>query len=510
MSAVVSQDELRLRTRLIHDHEFFCFCCLKIKDKESAKFIPFKFNPSQRYAFQRADAQRRSIGKVRQIRLKARQEGCSTGIQSRLFWFVIHNEGSQAFTMAHNWQTTDALFKMAKIFYEMCPEQTKPHLGKSNESEMSFDKWRSTILCATAGESTQGRGTTNHFFHGSEIAYWKNGEEHVSGIMNSVPTLGSEIYLESTANGTDNIFYELWQKASKGGSEFQATFTPWFWMPDYQMPKPIDGNLLLDSDEKDYQKQYKLTLPQMYWRRMKINDANSKNRDGTKEFDREFPASPAVAFNVSKANGFIKPELIDAAMNCPNAPYGGVKVMGFDVAGEGRDFNAVVVRQGRIADKLKLWQSDDTTVSTSIVANMIKQEKPARVFVDSTGIGKGVFDNLRNMFGNIIESVNSASAAIDSNTYSNKRAEMWAHLKEWLVDYPCVIPSDESIKIALSAVEYVPDGDSKNRLLMAPKENIRKVLGHSPDAADALALTFARPVRAANRETKKSNYAGIV
>jgi hypothetical protein len=488
----ISIEEMRLRERLMHDFEAYAFCCLKIKDKLSGKFVPFRLNKAQKYFLDEARRQKLATGKIRAIMLKARQVGCSTFTEAKAFHFVSHREGVNAFILTHLRQSTDALFKMSKNYYDLCPKEFQPHLGKSNANELYFDNLKSGYLVGTAGEKAQGRGTTNHFFHGSEVAYWQNGGDHISGILKSIPNANNtEVYLESTANGTDNIFYEIWQKASKNQSEFIPLFAPWFWQSEYTIDRPIQGSEILDEEERDYLKRYGLTNKQMYWRRNEISLFNSLNKDGYKEFDREFPGEASVAFNVSKANGFIQPKLINDAIYCREAPCVGNKVMGVDIAAAGTDFNALVVRQGRICGGLKLWQSDDTMVTVGIIAKEIQTEKPYKVFIDSIGVGKGVYDRLREMFGDLIVSVCAAEKAIYSDRYSNKRAEMWANGKEWLEDVPCILPNDEALKIALAAQEY--EQDSKQRLKMRDKEHVRKQLGHSPDAADAFMLTFAFP-----------------
>ena len=44
------------------------------------------------------------------------------------------------------------------------------------------------------------------------------------------------IVLESTANGTGNYFYNEYQAASKGESQFQPLFVPWFEIENNVIP----------------------------------------------------------------------------------------------------------------------------------------------------------------------------------------------------------------------------------------------------------------------------------
>ena len=85
---------------------------------------------------------------------------------------------------------------------------------------------------------------------------------------------------------------------------------------------------------------------------------------------------------------------------------------------------------------------------------------------------------------------------------------MWAKLKEWLEDQPAVLPDDSQLLNQLVSVGYYPD--SKNRLLMEDKKMIKKDGRPSPDLADALTYTFARPVSLKNNDRIVYNNKGIV
>ena len=87
-----------------------------------------------------------------------------------------------------------------------------------------------------------------------------------------------------------------------------------------------------------------------------------------------------------------------------------------------------------------------------------------------------------------------SARAEDGRKYANKRAEMWGRLADWLADTGGAdIPQDDALHAQLCAPGY--SFDSSSRLLLEPKEKIRERLGASPDAAGALALTFAETVR---------------
>src|SRR3546814_17839588 len=110
-----------------------------------------------------------------------------------------------------------------------------------NAKELTFGLLDSGYQVGTAKAAGVGRSDTIQFFHGSEVAHWANAEEHAAGALQAVPrAAGTEVILESTANGVGGLFYNLWQAAVRGEGDYQAIFIPWFRHGDY----PHDGRRL--------------------------------------------------------------------------------------------------------------------------------------------------------------------------------------------------------------------------------------------------------------------------
>ena len=78
--------------------------------------------------------------------------------------------------------------------------------------------------------------------------------------------------------------------------------------------------------------------------------------------------------------------------------------------------------------------SDDLMVIAGRVAKVIDNVRPAKVFLDAIGPGAGAYDRLREMKFNQVKGINFAQPPIDDRKWSNKRAEMWGLLGEWLAD----------------------------------------------------------------------------
>jgi hypothetical protein len=137
------------------------------------------------------------------------------------------------------------------------------------------------------------------------------------------------------------------------------------------------------------------------------------------------------------------------------------------------------------------------------VARIIREDKPAKVFVDSTGMGIGIVDRLHEQGYDEVVGVNFAGKPVEPPTLdetgkpgggpANRRAELYQNLKTAL-EARLQLPDSDSLHGDLTSVGY--RYDSSGRLLLESKDDVRKRLGGSPDEADAVALTFAEPIGA--------------
>lgn len=481
----LSEKEKAVRQKLKDDFLHYAPKCLKIRTK-AGKVLPFKLNEAQQYIHKRVEEQRARTGKVRAIILKGRQQGCSTYVEGRFYWRVSHTKGVRAFILTHEEEATNNLFELADRYHENCPALVKPSAGASNAKELYFDKLDSGYKVGTAGNKGVGRSSTVQLFHGSEVAFWPNAQTHAAGIIQAIPDEpDTESFLESTANGIGNYFHQQWQAAESGQSEYIAIFVPWYWQPEYR--KPVPDGFVLTSDELLYQEAYKLDLGQMAWRRAKIVELKDETL-----FKQEYPATAAEAFQVSGLDPYIKGDLVMVARKA-EAEGVGPKKLGVDPARFGDDRTSICLRQGRKVHWIKSHSKKSTMEVAGIVFQLIKQEKPDQVAIDVGGLGAGVYDRLMELVTNETQlvQVNSSNSPLDETKYTNKRAEMWGEIREWLEAQPASILDSDELQADLTQIRYAYD--SNNALKMEKKEDMKKRGFRSPDMADALGLTFAEP-----------------
>lgn len=457
--------------------------CLKIRTK-AGEIEPFNLNRAQQHLHGRAEAQLERTGRVRLIVLKGRQQGISTYIEGRFYWRVTHRKGCRAFILTHEQEATDNLFGMAVRYHENCNPLLKPSTGAANAKELHFDRLDSGYKVGTAGTKGVGRSQTLQYFHGSEAAFWPFAETHAAGVMQAIPDAGgTEVFLESTANGVGNYFHSMWQQAESKQGDFESVFIPWFWQPEYA--RDADG-LIYDEDEAHYAEEHGLTREQMAWRRAKIQSF----KGDLSMFRQEYPATALEAFQSSEGQSFIQAELVSRARKSEAQPIG-PKILGVDVARFGDDRTVLTIRQGRVVKPQRVYEHKDLMEVAGLVKRCIDEESPDRVFIDVIGVGAGVVDRLKEM-GYAVVGASSSNKPLDDTRYVNRRAEMFGELRDWLADVPAVLPSDDALQSDLCALTY--KFDSKGRYQLERKEDAKKRGVRSPDMADSLALTFYEPV----------------
>lgn len=496
----MSEEERKIRQRLKDDFIHYASKCLKIRSKSGA-IEPFLLNKAQQHIHQQIEYQKGQTGKVRALVLKGRQQGCSTYVGARYYHRTSHSFGCQTFILTHALDATSNLYKMAQRYHANTPSAVRPQVATNNSKELIFGKLDSGYKVGTAENKAVGRSSTIQLFHGSEAAFWNNAAEHAKGILQAIPDeVGTEVILESTANGVSGFFHEAWQKAEAGISEYIAIFVPWFWQEEYA--RSVDDNFAPTPEEIELIELYGLTNEQLAWRRNKIVELSVNGTDGEKSFMQEYPCNSTEAFQLTGEDSYIDSSLVAHARKteCEGV---GPKILACDPARFGDDRTSIIFRQGRKAYGLKSYAKKDTMEVVGILVQLIKEHSPSKVCIDVGGLGAGVVDRLNELgYRDIVLPINAGNKPYDAVRYYNKRSEMWGELRQWLTETPCELPDSDSLHADICGLKYKIDSNS--RLRLESKEDAKKRGIRSPDEADALCLTFALPHTAYEQESAQS------
>jgi hypothetical protein len=195
-------------------------------------------------------------------------------------------------------------------------------------------------------------------------------------------------------------------------------------------------------------------------------------------------------FPKSGDDQFIGPHLVDDAMGREKwkditAPI----VLGVDPARGGMDSTVIVARQGRDIIAIRRFKGDDTMTTVGNVIDAIEEFKPALTVIDEGGLGYGILDRLNEQRYKV-RGVNFGWKAKNPIMWGNKRAELWGAMRDWLKT--AAIPRDRLLKNDLTGPMKKPN--SAGTIFLEGKKEMKARGLASPDAADAIAVTFAYPV----------------
>lgn len=354
----------RLRALYANDFELFARECLVIVDRDNptgAALIPFVFSESQKaldkfindigaFNIEIAEAKRREGLEVHitplpieTVVVKARKVFASTYFRGRAFWKNEFQPGHSDMVMAHDKAVAETLNKIMVTFTKNWVEKvpgTRTLLDSASRSNIGWEHGSQTVI-KTAGAKSKGssQGYTYHYVQLSELSRYPDGSTEVASATTACATY-REIHFESTARG-ENEFKQYWDNAMwlaeakalfRSGQPFPRTwnrkfrfFWGWWQDPAYRIPLTEQERAYveetLEDDEKALMKEYPITLEQLAWRRDKIMNECSQQRDLPPKdfFKQEYPASPEEAFVSKGTSVFPREPLLD--MLAATKPY---------------------------------------------------------------------------------------------------------------------------------------------------------------------------------------------
>lgn len=159
------------------------------------------------------------------------------------------------------------------------------------------------------------------------------------------------------------------------------------------------------------------------------------------------------------------------------------RYIGYDASGLGADTDQMVV-----IDKFGMITSEerreaDTFEKCEILSRLYEVYKVQHGCCDGTGgYSTGVYDLIKSK-GYNISSINFAQKAYNSELYPNARTEMYIELANAVKNGLWV---NDTVKEEMLAQSVFINNKGQQQLV--PKAEVKKVLGHSPDLCDAVAL----------------------
>ena len=164
------------------------------------------------------------------------------------------------------------------------------------------------------------------------------------------------------------------------------------------------------------------------------------------------------------------------------------KYISVDVARFGSDRSVAVVWNGLVVLEVLIYTKLSTTELSSEIRELISKYgvHPNNVIVDSDGVGGGVADQIRGT--NFVNN----SRPLHEQNFSNLKSQCYVKLselfKEGKISLNIMDPATiDELTQELLAVK-LKDVDKDNKVQVQSKDDMKKILGKSPDLSDALMM----------------------
>ena len=286
---------------------------------------PVRFNNAQ-HAILNVYFDAKSKGlPVRCIGLKGRQMGFSTCVEIIGFVDTICKGGQNMLIASeHKEKSGKNIYEM---FYKMLInfpiELPTSHIQSGKMIQFADQLARAMINIS--GE-TMSTSYTYKFIHLSEAAFFLQLNDFLNMLLQTVLETDPDtvVFLETTANRFGDEFYDRWQRAKEGRTNYTALFIPWFVHEEYTLPFDSPLSEIKSAEEfeesmntphaldeygdevkllstppyevkhsEDDIRVEKITLEKLNWRRMQIRGPCDNS---IKEFQRQYPTNDEEAF----------------------------------------------------------------------------------------------------------------------------------------------------------------------------------------------------------------------
>lgn len=364
----------------------------------------------------------------------------------------------------------DSIFEKGRIALRNLPVDFMP-AGFNIDKHATFlritNPENGNTITGEAGDQI-GRGGRSTIYFKDEAAFYQHPETVESALSQN-----TDVQMDvSTPNGNGNLFYQ-----KRVGGKIPVFTLHWRDHPG--------------KDEAWYQKQKATTSPVII----------------AQEID--------IDYNASVSNICIPMKWIEAAIDL-DLPETGPMVAGFDVADEGEDKNAVVIRKGPVIKHIEEWSDEDPVKATDRAFGICKGFEALQIYFDSIGVGAGAKGEFKRIDDpsyvpdvvGVCVAEKPTSGEVEEerknvDMFVNLRAQLWWDLrKRFERTYHCVedgreydsddlisIPDHRGLINELCQPLYLY---RNGKILIEAKKDMKKRGIKSPNMAEALLMTYGQ------------------
>jgi hypothetical protein len=265
----------------------------------------------------------KAYGKVRALVLKARQMGSTTYNDAEFFHKTIWKEHTNSIIVAQDEDQSSYIMGMYESALDFLPYWMKPRKKSFGTGQfIEFDErdeylrsvkpgLKSWIYADNARKpSGVGRGKTFGRALLSELAFWENGSQLSKSLFPTMNTPDGFYIMESTANGRNDFWHNLWRRAEAGKVDWHPIFIPFYRREvTYSLPILKTEVFVVTDEEKAirervYEKESFLVKDETFkWMRNKKEEFVAIDGDDSM-FSQEYTSEPEESFQSSAITAF--------------------------------------------------------------------------------------------------------------------------------------------------------------------------------------------------------------
>lgn len=328
-------------------------------------------------------------GQSRIITLKPRQSGLTEYCNGVMCWRTFFVPHAYTISVAQAPDVAAHIQRKITISYDHLPwwmrserqYHTKGEMmefGRKDIAARSTDPGLGSVFVTTHAmrETGVAIGRTVRSLHASEVSRWPSGEVYTGDLEPSMNASDTIAFMESTAFGNEGFYYNMWEEAMDGDSDWTPVFLAAYRAKKYSLPlKPSQRPFKLDPPEQSFtdrvkrEEKFQISNEFWNWRRRRIKSSIARTGFAYAHFE-SYPISAQEAFQSSGQGAFPRHKLDEQQQANVCAPIwvGEIGYQGMNAApklflnhmlDENGDYRDIALEKRELTNRLFLWEQPD-------------------------------------------------------------------------------------------------------------------------------------------------------
>ena len=328
-------------------------------------------------------------GQSRIIVLKPRQSGLTEYCNGVMCWRTFFVPHAYTISVAQAPDVAAHIQRKVNIAYDHLPWWMKPErqyhtkgefmeYGRKDSALRSSDPGLGAVLVTTHAQRTTGVaiGRTCRSLHASEVSRWPSGEVYTGDIEPSMNAPDTIAFMESTAYGNEGFYYNMWEEAMDGDSDWTPVFLAAYRAKKYSLPlkkSQIPFNLTEEeqafTDRVKREEKFQIKDEFWNWRRRRIKSSIARTGFPYAHFE-SYPITPQEAFQSSGQGAFPRHKLDYQQQKnvCKPLWVGEIGYQGMnaapklflnDMVDSNGDYLDIPLEKRELTNRLYVWEKPD-------------------------------------------------------------------------------------------------------------------------------------------------------